>query len=662
MKNRSTLVSIGFMKHAFPIFVFMLLSLQTYSNTFAQFIKEQSIAEKYSKYSAVIVFDSTFTTVQESGLSHVTKKTLYYVVKPEASKDFNTILLDYDPMSADIDIKQAYILRANGEQEELFSKDKVYDFAAPARAIYWGARQKMIEPGMLNVGDAVYVEYLRKGFTYALLDGNDDDNRFIPPMRGQYYDIVEFFNTYPTHARYYKVTLPASKILNYKTFNGKFVENITEADGFKTAEFSMSEILPLKREAYRVANVDIGPKVIVTTTQKWEEKSKWFYGVNEDFGSFKSTPEIDSKVAEILQGATSELDSIDRLNRWCADEIRYSGISMGKGEGYTLHTGDMTFTDRCGVCKDKAGMLITMLRAAGFNSYAAMTQAGSKIEDIPADQFNHSVTVVQLSDGNMMLLDPTWVPFVREMWSSREQQQNTLSGLPQGDDLRITPISAPENHYLKITNKATIDKIGTITGTIQLTAEGQSDAAVRGIFTRTYKALWDYNLKAQILRKYPLATITTASYSDPYKYYENPVNIEIQYSIPAFAAINKKTMIIEPLTTNGLFAYARFYESWTAQIQEREFDFAGGCSQQVIINEEITLPQNAKLKNHKKTNAISEGAYMSAGNSISVEKNTLKINTEEKFSQRIYPAEAWSDFIKLSELKKELQKPIVVEF
>ena len=34
--------------------------------------------------------------------------------------------------------------------------------------------------------------------------------------------------------------------------------------------------------------------------------------------------------------------------QWSADEIRDSGISMGQGEGYTLHPGPMIFEDRSG--------------------------------------------------------------------------------------------------------------------------------------------------------------------------------------------------------------------------------------------------------------------------------------------------------------------------
>lgn len=154
--------------------------------------------------------------------------------------------------------------------------------------------------------------------------------------------------------------------------------------------FIKKDILPIPHENHMVDMSDIAPKLLISTSPDWEAKSLWFYGVNEDYGSFKSTPEIDKKVDEILANAKDEIDSISLLTHWVADEIRYSGISMGPGEGYTLHSGDMNFTDRCGVCKDKAGMLITMLRAAGFESYPAMTMAGSRIDYIPADQFNHS--------------------------------------------------------------------------------------------------------------------------------------------------------------------------------------------------------------------------------------------------------------------------------
>ena len=46
--------------------------------------------------------------------------------------------------------------------------------------------------GRLEPGDAIETIAFRKGFTYALLQNPDDDDKFIPPMKGHFYDIVEF--------------------------------------------------------------------------------------------------------------------------------------------------------------------------------------------------------------------------------------------------------------------------------------------------------------------------------------------------------------------------------------------------------------------------------------------------------------------------------------
>lgn len=69
------------------------------------------------------------------------------------------------------------------------------------------------------------------------------------------------------------------------------------------------------------------------------------------------------------------MERIAVLTHWVADNIRYAGITMGEGEGFTLHNTKMNYTDRCGVCKDIAGTLISFLRMAGFEAYPAMTMA-----------------------------------------------------------------------------------------------------------------------------------------------------------------------------------------------------------------------------------------------------------------------------------------------
>ena len=366
--------------------------------------------------------------------------------------------------------------------------------------------------------------------------------------------------------------------------------------------------------------------------------------MNKDIGSFEFTPEIKAKVDEILKGAKDELDSITRLTHWCGDEIRYSGISMGCGEGYTLHKGSMTFSDRCGVCKDKAGMLITMLRAAGFKSYAAMTMAGSRIDYIPADQFNHSVTVVKLKDGKYHLLDPTWVPFVRELWSSAEQQQQYLMGVPEGADLATTPLSPPENHFLRVTGNSELSGDGTLTGTITLTAEGQTDAGIRGMYFRySNKTQWFQNIEKDLLKISPRAEVTSIDYGDPMNYLAAPVLIKIEYRIPEYAIVSGNRMIFTPIVAAGIFKSFQAHLYFDTGQKERKYAFRDRCSRQVELSETIKLPEGAKIVSRpssKKTNGtvcFFDGGYELNG-------NVLTLTEKAVFGKRIYDAEDWPEY------------------
>lgn len=606
-----------------------------------ELIKNAGDASTFPKDDLLVVFDSTLTDVKESGLTYVTNHVLYKVLTPAGAKELNVLTFGYDPQSAFVEIKQATIYKKDGQTIRL-DLNSVLDYPAPARAIYWGAREKMIEIGRLEPGDAVDVEMFRKGFTYALLQG-DDDERYIPPMRGHYYDIVEFFGPNPVNLKVYQVKVPKEKHLQFEFYNGEAqVSGWLEGEKF-VYTFSKTNIRPIERESRMVALSDVAPKLLLSTSPDWFAKSNWFFGVNEDFGSFNSTPEIKQKVNEILKDAKTEIDSISLLTHWCADEIRYSGISMGEGEGFTLHTGDMTFTDRAGVCKDKAGMLITMLRAAGFKSYPAMTMAGSRIDYIPADQFNHCVTVVKRKNGNYQLLDPTWVPFLRELWSSAEQQQQYLMGVPEGADLGTTPLSSPENHYIRVTSNSELLADGTLKGTLTITAEGQSDGSVRRYFKYSNKTHWDQNIEQEFLRVNPKATINALDYGDPLDYLSGPIRIKIGFTIPDYAVVSGNTLFFKPLMASGLFRSAQSHLYFDTDLKERKYAFRDRCSRQVEVNETIRIP-NLKGPIRIPEAADEKGTVASIIGGYSIEDDTLLFSEKITLGKRIYEAEEWPQY------------------
>ena len=637
---------------------FLLLNLFSYAGPTAGLVKSAGSASDYPGSNVLVVFDSVNVHMEASGLSFVNTHRLYKVLTAKGVLTMSVIKYDYDPLSAYIEIRGINIYRADGTVEKLDTAN-VLDYPAPARMIYWGAREKMINVGRLEPGDAVEVFLFRKGFTYALLATGGDDDRYIPPMRGQFYDIVPFWSSDPVMVKFYQVSVPADKPLQYEFYNGEVSSKSRRSGDRMVYSFWKKDIEPFVSEPRMVDFSDVAPELILSTSPDWKAKSTWFYGVNEDFRSFESTPAIKKKVDEILKNAGTEQDSISLLTHWVADEIRYSGISMGKGEGFTLHTGEMNFTDRCGVCKDKAGMLITMLRAAGFESYPAMTMAGSRIDNIPADQFNHCVTVVKTHDKQYQLLDPTWVPFVRELWSSAEQQQNYLMGVPEGADLGLTPVSDPAKHYLRINGTSEILADGSLKGEYTITAEGQTDASIRGLFTRYYRQEWSTALEKEILRMSPLAKIVEISYDDPYDYQKGPVNIHMRLLIPDFALVTDKEIIFTPLTASNFFRRAMPHLSFDTDLTERKYNFRDRTSHTAELAETITLPAQF-LPAFIPEQTPSSGSGASSNGNYELHGDRLNFSLSSVFNKRVYDPSDWPSFRRAVEIQNNFAASPVI--
>ena len=609
--------------------------------SFFTFVTVTAASDQYAGYDYIVRLDSTYVDVEETGLGyfHIVQK--IEILTSKGALNWRTIKYDYDPLTAAAEFTSVRVIRKNGATEEINVANEM-DYPAPARAIYWGARQKMMNIGRLEPGDAVEYNIFKKGFTYALLT-DDGDEQYIPPMRGQFYDIVPFWYSQPVVRKVYCVNLPLSKDMQYEFYQGECSVAVQLNGDKRLYRFTKTDMFPIKMEPGRVDYFDCAPKLFMSTAKDWNAKSLWFHKVNEDYGSFAPFPAAQKKVNELLKGAKTEMDKVSILTHWVADNMRYSGITMGPGEGFTLHNTEMNFTDRCGVCKDKAGLLISMLRMAGFEAYPAMTMAGSRIEAIPADHFNHSVVVVKLSDGRYHPLDPTWVPFTRELWSSAEQQQNYLPGIPESSGLLCTPISPPENHFVRIQVRSTLGADGKLTGELTVTAEGQSDRALRSPFTNGFMSDWKSAMERELLAISPNAKMTGVDYGkNPKDYMAGPIRITLKYEIPGYAFTGcYGEIILTPLSVrafNGVKTYLRLGTQ-----PERMYGFKDGCSRLVELDEKIILPVGYRLNGQFEDNSA-DNEVASYSSSVKQTGNTLNFVNNVAFKKRVYDAQDWPTF------------------
>ena len=321
-------------------------------------------------------------------------------------------------------------------------------------------------------------------------------------------DVVVFGGENPVIRRELSVETPASMDLQTGVYNQGLTTTVRRFGENRVHRFDGKEIPAYPAESHGRALSDVAPKVVMATLPSWAEKSRWFYVTNEPM--FELTDAIRSLAMSIVKGKTTDEERIRALNLWVAHNIRYSGVSLGRTEGFTLHPATMTLKERMGVCKDKAGMLVALMRGAGYtDTFAAMTMAGSRVEGIPADQFNHSVVVWRRPTGDLVLVDPTWAPLSRQLWSNAETEQNWLAGLPEGDTLRQTPAGVPSDNSLLVEIESSLEEEGRYRGSVQVSGVGYMDTALRRWFGYSPQNTWPDIFRGFARGVWPTATATS---------------------------------------------------------------------------------------------------------------------------------------------------------
>ncbi len=460
---------------------------------------------------AVLVRHHVHTHVRSTGASTVLETKLYKVITPRGASLLTTLHFEQDPHTNTVEVISVRACRPDGT-----CRSWPYDLKtvpAPAGWILWRFNLKVLTMPALEPGEGLEIVTRRKGFMIAYLRQDGQEDEFVPPMKGHFYDQVLFGEEpFPTGQKEYELVVPAAMRLHVREYNGPIASQVRYTPQATTYVWRMQNLPAFKAEPMMPQASDSLPKVVLATVPDWEAKSRWFYEVNAR--QFEVTPAIKARVDEILRGAASREQKMALLTRWVANNIRYRGFSMGPAEGYTLHAGTQVFEERAGVCKDIASMLVTMLRAAGFEAYPAMTMAGARVEEEPADQFNHSVVAVRNPDGTFTMLDPTWAPLDRYVWSYAEREQHYVIGTPQGRTLEMIPPSAPEDNLLRLVVKSRLagDSLDVQAG---LEGRGFSDTSLRRVIG--YAPLAErQRVGLEFLRKLPPdARLTRFTWTDP---------------------------------------------------------------------------------------------------------------------------------------------------
>lgn len=603
--------------------------------------------EKYDGADWVVVLDESNVRVRPSGLATTTQRVVSKVLTDAGVKGLAVRRFDFDPHTNLIDILEARIHRADGRTEEVDVSQAVVK-PAPAWLVFWGGQQKVLGLPRLAVGDAVEIVTAKTGFNVAYLEGEEGISAAAqalqPPMPGHWYDIVYFDADKPCVEKRYTVRTPKDKLIQYEIYNGGELTSSLKFDGDHLVySWERKNAPAFAREPMMVSFDDAACKLVLATVPDWETKSRWFFQANEQ--QFEVDDEIQGLVDRTVAANPDQESQFRALNHWVAENIRYVGSSRGPCEGYTVHEAVETFRDRGGVCKDKAGMLVALLRAAGYESYLTMTMAGSRVEEIPADQFNHAVVTVVQKDGSLRLLDPTWSPKSRETWSSREQLQNIVRGTPQGRPLEITAYSPPERNVLICRSQSQIESNGTLRSHVSLDMDGYPDTYVRRWLDRHPPRERVGAFTAAMQRLAAGIRLADVSFTDPLDF-SRPAELDMVLTADRYVVGDDRVRLLRlPLMAHPLadIVASDILDEQATKLDERKQTLRMRCTRLLHYEESISLPQGWRVTNLPEPQEL-DGPAAALKLRITASENRIDYGFELALKKHQVPPEDYKQF------------------
>ncbi len=395
------------------------------------FVRKPILEEKLGK---VIEQDIIFEQVSLDGTSiRCETKTIIFNDRKESP---SSISISYTPGYNEAKFLYAMIIKENGDTINL-DINNAKDIPAPAAlggTIFWGDRN--IELPVSGIADSDRLEYSTEiiGGTWL---GPMGDKNHMTPYPG-YFNYIELFQEFDTPIKYkeYVLKIPREKKISYRIYNGELDVSRQEKSDSVIYKFVGRDIPGVSYEPMMGSRYNNFLKLIISNISSWEKLSQ----LESDLSRANLEPNdyVTSFTDSLLMDAKTDIEKINRLF-YFVSKIRYLGLIEEKREGYAPHPPEITLKKRSGVCKDKAALLVAMLKASGLDAYYAITMVGARIEDFPADQTNHAIVGLKWND-RIIYLDPTIGAGGRAWLPPFEWGQEIINASDEGDTLREIPI------------------------------------------------------------------------------------------------------------------------------------------------------------------------------------------------------------------------------
>ncbi|SUJ04847.1 Domain of Uncharacterised Function with PDB structure [Sphingobacterium spiritivorum] len=387
----------------------------------------------------------------------------------KAGDEYARTVLFYDK-SSEIKSIKGKVYNAFGLPVSEFNQKNFADESASDNvSMYNDSRVKHFLPAIQDYPYTVVISYELK----------NKQNLSIPTWNYNYSDDVS------VEKSTFTFSCPATEKIRIKTqhFDGK--SNEEEIKGIKKWTWEVADIVARKKEIYSppkyltTSNVKIVPERFNYYDKKgtftnWKEFGEW---VSSDLlaGKQQLSEATIQKVKSMTADAITDQEKAKILYQYMQNKTRYISIQVGIGGLQPFSAQEVDKTGY-GDCKALVNYMQSLLNIVNIPSYYCIVEAGNTKSDVDIDFAN-------VSDGNHIILalpfanDTTWLECTSQKLpfgylGDFTDDRLVLAVTPEGGKVLRTPKYPYNDNLQKRTAQLTIDKDGSITGSVSTRFSG----------------------------------------------------------------------------------------------------------------------------------------------------------------------------------------------
>jgi tetratricopeptide (TPR) repeat protein len=378
---------------------------------------------KADDFARVILLDEAEYVIDDEGGTRSKERLMEYVVTDAGISSASEVRASWQPWHGERPTIEARVITRDGTVHPLDQTAVVEVPAGEENDIFSDAR--VLRAPLPAVATGSVVEYVITRVSKH-------------PIPGAGTAVHYTFGGYPPIERT-RVTIDAPLATAPRIINKTGVEPIVEErDGRRRSVYIADRIEGQRKiDSYVPYDVAIYPYLGFSTGKPWQELATSYSAIVD---KQLANNELEKLVRTTIGKSTDRKEVVTKLLAAIQKDVRYAGIEIGEGS-IVPRTPAQVLANRYGDCKDKAALLVAMLRVAGFPASVALLNAGSGFDisaELPAfAHFNHAIVVV---DGEPPLwVDPTDVFARAGELPLLDQGRLALIAKPQTTTLVQTP-------------------------------------------------------------------------------------------------------------------------------------------------------------------------------------------------------------------------------